>query len=243
MERLINDGDRPSRFRIDQHLTGERVDSAVEHYLASGPGVAVDRELARAREAVGPLDLAALRRRAAADPPAANNTHFFALAGLLVAAALALFVVGPRLVTASPGVDPHYVGVRGTSLGVYVLQEGTLQPYDDRALGEGDVVGFKVDPGPHAGVVLLSVDGEGTVSVFYPESGERPEPLSAPGPLPGSVQLDDAPGPEVFVALFDVRVSEAKAAAREAWARGATDGLLEWMGSRGDVDGLVVRKQ
>lgn len=238
MEHLINDGDRPSRLRIDRHLTGEVRDPEVEGWLESEAGRAVQAELEAARRAIGPLDLADLRRRAG--PAPANNTRHYALAGLLLAA-IALFAVVPRLQQAP--VDPHYVGVRGVEMGLFHLQGGMLRPYDGQPLGAGSVVGFKVDPGHHQGVVLLSVDGAGQTSVFYPEQGEAPLPLAGPSPLPGSLTLDDAPGPEIFVALFDVDVPTAEEVVDTAWKARGTDGLLELARQRGDVEAVAVSKR
>lgn len=239
MDLVINDGERPSGLRIDQHLTGEIDDPEVAALLAAEPDRA---DLDAARAAVGPFDASALRARAAVEPVAANNTRFYGLVGLLLAAVL-LLVAAPLLATGPAPVDPTYVGVRGSALSVFHLQAGELRPYDDRALGEGDVLGFRVDPGAHRDVVVLSVDGTGAVSVFWPASGDDAEPVRGPGALPGTVVLDGAPGPEVFVAVFGTTVPDARDAARRAWQSGGTEGVLDWARSTGDADATVVSRK
>ena len=157
MDLVINDGQRPSRLQIDRQLTGEIDDPEVRAWLAQNP---VDLP------EVPPFDAQALRARATVVPAPvpANNHRFFAVVALAVAA-MAMLALAPGWLAASSGPidDPAYVGVRGTALSVYHLQDGVLAPYDARVLGDGDTLGFKVDPGVHDGVVLLSVDGTGAI--------------------------------------------------------------------------------
>lgn len=238
---MLNDGHRPSLLAADLHLSGELVSDDVATWLSETPEGQAHAEAVRtAKERLGPPDIAALRERAATGAPKpANNHRYFAVA-LALAAAL-LLALAPTLLSSPTTIDPTYVGVRGQALTIHHLQDGSLRPYDDRELAEGDVLGFQVDPGLHSGVVLLSVDGDGVVSVYYPEHGDTPEKLSGPGPLPGSVVLDGAPGPEVFVALFDLDVPAARDGATEAWQAGGVEGLVDWADTQ-EADVQVVRR-
>ncbi|MFN7144184.1 MAG: hypothetical protein ACK4YP_10430, partial [Myxococcota bacterium] len=84
---------------------------------------------------------------------------------------------------------------------------------------------------PHARLVLLSVDGDGHFTLFYPEAGENGVPVT-PGErhvLDGSLILDDAPGPEVFLGFFGDAwtVSRARDAALRAWEAGGAEALVK----------------
>jgi len=102
-----------------------------------------------------------------------------------------------------PG-EPPDVPIRlkgAVDLSFYVMQEGSVHPgVEGEVLREGDRIQFTYLAAGHESVVLLSIDGDGVVTVFYPEVGEDPEPVVPDGPrvLEGSIELDDAPGPEVF---------------------------------------------
>jgi hypothetical protein len=245
-----NPGDRPSLLAVDRVLSGEISDPAVDAWLETEAGRRHVAGIEASRAALGPPDLHALRARAAHDDtPAtpvpqgsANNTRWFVLAVLVAVAAL-LAIRLPLGEASDPVVDPTYVGVRGASLEVYHLRANDLHPYDDRDVGEGDVLGFLVDPGAHTGVVLLSVDGDGTVAVHYPAEGTAPEPIDGKGPLPGSILLDDAPGPETFVAVFGTDVRRARAALEAAWQTDGMEGVVDWSRERGDVDAVVVNRR
>lgn len=242
-----------SRLTLGRYLTGELdTDEAQQVAAAVAEDPLLQAHLDRvesARSRVAPFDAAAIRARAmpatggALDTPQAANDNraFLAVIPLLLAAAVALFFFVPSVEQA----DDPVLGIRGASvLEVYHLEPSGLARYDERALGAGDVVGFKVDPGTHDSVVVLSVDARGTVSVYYPEQGDAPQHLDGSGlqALPGSVILDDAPGPEVFVAVFDKSVSQAKGEAQRAFQAGGTRGLADWA-SAAAVDLTVVNKK
>ena len=184
-----------------------------------------------------PIDLAERRR---------SRTVPTVLSGLLLAAAVLLggFAV---FTTRDPATNepPGYAVRGGPSLTIHVAQGDQLHPYEEgTAVGAGDVLGFRVVGGKHQGVVLLSVDGTGMISVFFPGDGLQPEPLQGAGEfeLPGTVMLDGAPGPEVFVAVFDQRADHAKALVRQTyWAEGHAG--LRRLGERADVAVAEVRRR
>lgn len=249
-----NEGDRISRLELGRYAAGELEGAERERLEArlreDADAAETLREIEAARAQVRPLDVASLRSRAAQlveEPqplPAPANTPLWQwLSPLVALAALFLLVAIPL---SRPVAPDGYIGVRGGSaLKVYVLDGTELSPYDDRAVGADDVLGFKVDARRRHTVVVLSVDGQGQVSVFWPEEGSEPEPLGEEGvvALPGSIVLDDASGPEVFVAVFDATPAEARTAARSAFQSGGIQGLLDWAGGDPDVDAVVVKRR
>ncbi len=93
------------------------------------------------------------------------------------------------------------------------------------ALQPGDRIQFTYTSGPLNHLVLVGVDGNDVISRYYPDEGGYSIPV-VPGSemiLEDSLVLDDAPGPEVFVALFSdqpVDATEVERATREALDRG-----------------------
>lgn len=237
-----NDGERPSRLLLARYATGELTGderAAIEQWLADHPeGRAFLDEIEAARGQVAPFDAADLRRRASPvaevpEVPVPANRPF-PLRWLIpvLVAALALVVFLPRFHPDETARTPISVRIKGDqSLFLYRLKGEELVPYRGEKLGKGDVVGFRVVPGGHSKVVLLSIDGTGTATVFYPQAGETEPPLPAgPGdvPLPLTVTLDGAPGPEVFVTLFDVDPARARTEALAAFQAGGAKGLEQW---------------
>ncbi|MEQ1571669.1 MAG: hypothetical protein ABMA64_38930, partial [Myxococcota bacterium] len=233
----VNDGARPSHLALDRYATGELTDderAALEPRLTDA-GRAHLAAVERSRSEVAPFDADALRRRARSvvdqAPPTAgaNNTRLFAGAfGLLAVAAVALIAVtglGPD--------DPARPEVRlrtGDAIELYEQRGDQLQPWGGAPLGAEDVVGFKVGATGHSGVVVLSVDGAGVVSVFWPAAGDAPERITGDGlvPLPGTLTLDGAPGPELFVAVFDRAVPQAKAELERVYREGGPGAVVSW---------------
>jgi hypothetical protein len=123
-------------------------------------------------------------------------------------------------------------------------QHATLRP--------GDEVRFVATAGSDAYKYLLivSVDGTGKVSVYYPYDGKTSAPLPHAGrfEVPGSVILDDTPGPERVVAFFSPRAlavdllkTGLQHMGKELGTRAlrASDFKLEG----GEVDALVIEKE
>lgn len=249
-----NPGHRPSKLALDRLATGEaspdeqerieaRIDDSARAHLAA---------LDAAKRDLPPLDTGALRRRAAALPPdpvvaapdvprPANRQAFGAFLVLLVAA-MALFMLADPF-AARETADVRFRG--GEELRLFELQGRKLFAWDGSPVGQDDVLGFKVVAAGRRGVVVLSVDGSGHVSVFWPEDGDAPEPVEGDGlvALPGTVRLDDAPGPEVFVAVFDRTVSEAKAELEHTFQSGGAEGVLDWAEGAPHVDAVEVPRR
>ena len=252
-----NDGQRPSRLELDRYATGElsaqeRAD--LEARLDDRARAHLDAiELAAAARRPAP-DWSELRRRAAeapadaAAPPPANDTRGFARWRPLIAvavAAVALLIAAPVLLQ-GPERGTGITIKAPEALSLYQREGEVLEPYEPgTALGEGDTIGFKVTHQGHRSVVVMSVDGNGTVSVFYPESGEAPEPLPKEGKiaLPGSVILDGAPGPEVFVAVFDTPVPAAREALQRTYQAGGHAGVTDWARSAEGVVAVEVPRK
>ena len=91
----------------------------------------------------------------------------------------------------------------------------------------------------------MSVDGAGRLNVFWPKTGDVPESVEPTGEhvLEGSVFLDDAPGPEVFIGVFGVeRVSDALEQVRSAWDEEGVNGLERLARENMNVAVVVLRR-
>ncbi|MFT5586128.1 MAG: hypothetical protein ACI9VR_003725 [Cognaticolwellia sp.] len=91
-------------------------------------------------------------------------------------------------------------------------------------LHPGDRIQFTFRAPLQQSIVLVGIDGTGSSAQYWPEEGDIP--LSIPSEnglqlLSGSLELDTAPGPEVFVAVFGAgSVSEALELVGEAYDAG-----------------------
>lgn len=239
-----NDGARPSRLELARMLTGER-DAPPD----AAPALAELRALADAAP-VPVFDAARLRAAAEALPqslgtprprlPAANR-GWALLAGLVtLAAALLLFVL--------PAQTRHNRAKGDDDLGFYLLRAGQVYAGDPDALVRaGDRLQFTYRSVHDSRLILLSVDGTGSASVYYPATGDDGIEI-IPGErhvLDGSIELDDAPGPEVFVGFFGDAwtVDDARAEAEDAWAEDGDAGLRALADTYGDVAVLVLEKE
>ncbi len=251
----INEGARPSTLELGRHATGElelaasRLDAQARAHLDA---------LQRSKARVPTFDIAAIRARAgelqdappqaqptAPVPSPANNWRWFA--PLIVLAAVFVLAVLPDPTAFDPTPPTPGLTLKGGGLLVYQLHDDQqLRPYQGNALGEGDSIGFRVNGGDHHTVAVLSVDGRGTVSVLYPDKDENLMQLGGSGetiPLPGTVILDDAPGPEIFVAVFDMPHTDARDALDEAYKAGGTAGVESWVQEHGGADSVRVERR
>ena len=92
-------------------------------------------------------------------------------------------------------------------------------------LAPGDALRFVLYPTGLPYVLIVSVDGAGQVSVYFPFQGQASAPIDGATPVsvPGSIVLDRAVGPERLFAIFSDRPLEAHAV-RELLARTAAGG-------------------
>lgn len=149
------------------------------------------------------LFLRQLERRAAAAP---RRRWLRPLLAACVPVLLVLLIV-PRLG------EENGVRMKGDAFRVVVSRGGgapeLLAP--DAQVHPGDALRFAYEA-PEAGhLLVLELDGRGAASVFHPYGSATSAPLAAGQRefLPGSVVLDDAPGPEWLLAVFSPRPLEA----------------------------------
>ncbi len=258
MKLPINEGQHPSRLELDRYHTGE-LDPAEAEALAARLGERERAHLADVESARGQVrlfDPAALRARArgsaaqaAPSTPTPANRPWMWVAPLLLAAAVLLAVLVPlggegTGTTAPTDPDVPDIRFRGGDVQLFVADRGHLAPWGGEALFEGDVIGLRVDATDHDHVVVVSVDGEGRASVLWPEGDALYEPLRGEGqvPLPGTLTLDDAPGPETFLAIYDTPAPDALARARHVHRQEGAEGLLRWAKAESLVDAVQVER-
>lgn len=122
--------------------------------------------------------------------------------------ATAAMAVGLAVALVRPGSDP--VQYKGELAMQVVAKRGERQfvVHDGQELFEGDALRFVVTVGAPGYLTLFSVDGRGVVTPFYPGSAPRTDPApltlerSGPHELPGAIELDDAIGDEVVIAVL-----------------------------------------
>jgi len=165
------------------------------------PWASVGADILARAERLG--DGASSPERVASPEPSPRKVWLAGLIGLLGgAAALALMLtVAPPPDSSAPA--PFRYKTDQTLQG-FVLVEGHPQRLTPgQVLGEGDRVQFRVST-PYGYLALIGVDGTGTVSRYQPVGGDVSAPFT-PGngvALPDSLELDAAPGPEVFLAFL-----------------------------------------
>ena len=169
--------------------------------------------------------------------------HAFPLVLLAtVTAALLLFIV-PRP-PATSGPTP-----KGSALAQIICRRG------DRAFVVG--AGDEVAPGdalrflplpiwPEARFVQVgSVDGTGAYAPFYPPSDDGVSvALPAPGaPLPGSIRLDDAPGPERLFVVLSATPLATREVGRAALAHAAGAERVDRIGGTPVVSAWIILRK
>lgn len=120
-------------------------------------------------------------------------------------------VAGLPSVTAKGGAGrPTFAAVAQQDKRVFAVVTGA-------ALRPGDRLRFVLDPGPHRFALIASVDGAGRTSIYYPFGGTASAAVTPHQRLeiPGSIVLDDAPGPERVYALYSDRPLTATAVEQE----------------------------
>jgi anti-sigma factor RsiW len=148
----------------------------------------------------------------------------------LVAAAVALLVyVRPRPVASTVPPEAE-LGIKGDRpiFEVYARRGAhVFAVQNDAVLAPGDEIRFAVAPNGSAFVLIASIDGSGSMTVYYPYNGAKSanvDPRSRTE-LPGSIVLDAAQGPERVVAVFSRAPIQAADLAAKLRRQGPTPSL------------------
>jgi hypothetical protein len=128
--------------------------------------------------------------------------HLLPLVGALAAAAFLLVL--PR-----PSLDPDLRAKGGGAMAVFVARGDSVVTVEDgkTRLRSGDRIRFVLWPAGQRYAVIGSIDGAGRATVYFPFQGKESAALPE-GPrveVPGSIVLDDSPGPERVFAVLSGR--------------------------------------
>ncbi len=118
----------------------------------------------------------------------------------LLAAAIVLLVLRPR--------PPEFSAKGSPTFSTYLRHNGEVtRLHDGAATHEGDEIRFVAVSETLPYLLVCSIDGAGKASVYFPFDGSESGALALGSrvELPGSVILDEAPGPERVFALFSAR--------------------------------------
>ena len=170
--------------------------------------------------------------------------------GLAAAAAAVLVLTFVFNAGQDESAGDSVIAFKGSSaLAVTAARDGeTFAVKEGTHLRAGDAVRFTLTAFHSGYVTVFSVDGKGTVSPFYPAAAlsENAAPLEIPAAgkhtLPGSIVLDDAPGPERFVALFSERPFD-RSAMVDRSTKALQSGDFTALGPSIWVQSVVVEKE
>lgn len=100
--------------------------------------------------------------------------------------------------------------------------DSVISVVDRAKLASGDAIRFIAAARSDRYLIVGSVDGRGKATIYFPYNGTRSAAVtSTPTELPGSIVLDDAPGPERLFALFSTEPLEAPVVTTALTALGA----------------------
>jgi hypothetical protein len=198
------------RYHFGELSAEER--SRVERALEEDPASRSRLERMRAEEAAF-LDEVDLARESVAileqlDRPERPRLAWWASRPLQLAAAFVLLVALVPLGRAFLSDPPRNREKGSATLEMFVKDAaGVREGTEGMRLREGDQVQFRYRALGRRYLFVVSVDGRGVISPLYPDSETtsievRPDGLHT---LEGSVILDDAVGPERFLAVFSDR--------------------------------------
>ena len=127
-----------------------------------------------------------------------------AIAGsLLSLVALFVVILRPHRDASAP-IEPVFIAKGGAVMSV-IAKRGTNQfeVHDGDALAGGDEIRFRLAGVTGRYAIVISVDGNGTTTVYWPFAGTHSAPIGAGSgvALGGSVVLDGSPGPERIFGL------------------------------------------
>ena len=230
-----------TRMDFDQidlgHLSPEDI-LRIEVHSAHCPGCAArraehSRQVLHFRSVVFPRTAARFSSR---DRPALRWRWSYGLA-LPLAASLLLLArglqtkPGPAALARKP--QDEILGIKGAPLlqvfarhkGLGAASPEVTRVTDGDRLAPGDALRFVLSPTGLPYVLVTSVDGAGQASVYYPYQGEASAEVVGRDTVsvPGSIELDQAPGPERLFVIYSKEPLPA-GTAREALARLAAGG-------------------
>jgi hypothetical protein len=187
---------------IARHLTGcERCRGDLE---------ALETDQRRFDREVFPLTRATVVERRA--PRRLMRFLIPSIALLAAGASLLLFAPTGRLAAPGEGDLPgDLIRVKGAAglIAIFAARDGNVLPVEDgkTRLRAGDRIRFVLWPAGLGYAIIASVDGAGRTTIYHPYGGTESAPL-ARGPrveIPGSILLDDSPGPERVFALLSAK--------------------------------------
>ncbi len=262
LEKRINRGEHPSRLELGRLWSGELQGDEAQSVRARAeehpPSAAWLESLDESAEQVQPFDAETLRKRAfrlrqdqqaQREPQAARPARAWwrrwmpAMVALGAAAAVMLVVLPP----------PEPETVRGThrakgegEIDFYLLRGDQVHPgSEDELHYPGDRVQFTYRTVGDSTVVIVSLDGRGELSVYYPSTGDDPVPV-VPGErrvLEGSIELDDAPDFELVLAFFGAEsVGDVLDEVEDILDEEGREGLLLLAEDVPDVDAIYLMK-
>jgi hypothetical protein len=171
----------------------------------------------------------------------------------LAAAAAILLVVKTGMFSGVTERADGEIGVKGTAtLSLSARRDGQPFAVDGKTaeLRAGDELRFVVtsaDPA-HQYLLIVSVDGAGKANVYYPFDGKQSAKLAEEGrfEVPGSIVLDETPGPERVFAVFSPEPIEASQVAAQLTSigklghQGIRDARLEL--SEASIETVLIEK-
>ena len=152
-----------------------------------------------------PTTLPVIRDRL--EPPSRGRIRLWVYALAPLACGLVLLAYWGRGTSQIAAVEPaDDIAVKGSGglLG-YVRQGTSIRRLEKGAvLAPGDALRFAIDAGANNHILIAGVDGSGKANAYFPYGQWQGSAFDAHGrfELPGSIVLDDSPGPERVFAFL-----------------------------------------
>lgn len=161
----------------------------------------------------------------------------------LAAAALAVLLIWVR--GTADVTDPVRLKGKAPSLEVHVSRGGApATPWEpSRPVEPGDLLKFRVTPPADGYVVLLDVDARGAVEAWYGDDGGVRVKGGEATLLPGTIALDETPGPERLVLVFSEAPADVAALRAEVAQAFADGGGVQHMAVAHGVTVLLQKER
>jgi hypothetical protein len=159
-----------------------------------------------------------------------NIIRFPAIARYYALAASLIICIGAGYIYLNHTQTPDSRIKGETSLKVFVqADDGRVEQRANNTFFTGERVQFLYSCGPKNRFILMSLDSAGSLTTFYPDTGDSAIALESGQdiPLPNSILLDDYTGPELFIGVFSkkpVAVAEVKRLVHATYSSGAPFG-------------------